>query len=258
MRTQSRTCGRARRRVLLVVYCLAPFAILLSLGTWQLLRLREKLHVIETMHMNPVILPAGDLRTYAYRTVKLQGAFQGTKHIRVFAGKMGYYFLQPFSLVDGRHILVNRGVFAGAALDNTHGAGAQPASGIGTAPGTHDADVRSATGAGIIPGDVRDADVRAVSGVLHCKLRSLSRWIVRNNPKENLWFWFDINDMSEYVGLPDLEPCILWGDHTTVAGRLSANPALKIRNDHLEYTITWYSLALIWCLGYVYRIYRAR
>ncbi|AXW84349.1 SURF1 family protein [Anaplasma marginale] len=205
---------------LLVVCCFAPLALLLSLGTWQLLRLREKLHIIETMRMDPVTLPAGELHAYAYRKVKLQGVFKDEKHIRVFAGKAGYYFLQPFSLVDGRRILVNRGVFTNISTVS----------------------------------DTSDLSVRLVGGVLHCKLRSLSRWVVRNSPEENLWFWFDVKNMSKHIGLPDLEPCILWGDGTTIAGGLQANSALIVRNDHLEYAITWYFLALVWLLGYVYYV----
>ncbi|MFV9877730.1 MAG: SURF1 family protein [Anaplasma ovis] len=214
-----KTHGRAGC-ALLVACCLVPFALLLSLGTWQFLRLREKLHIIETMRMDPVVLPAGELHTYAYRKVKLQGVFEDEKHIRVFAGKIGYYFLQPFLLVDGRRVLVNRGVFT-------------------------DINAVSST---------RDVGARSVGGVLHCKLRSLVRWVVRNDPEENLWFWFDVKNMSKHIGLPDLESCILWGDHTAVSGGLRANQALVVRNDHLGYAITWYSLALVWLLGYVYYI----
>ena len=218
-KTHSRA-GYAR----LVVCCLVPFALLLSLGTWQLLRLREKLRIVEAIRMHPVVLPAGKLHAYAYRKVRLQGVFEDEKHVRVFAGKEGYYFLQPFLLTDGRRVLVNRGVFTSInAVSST-----------------------------------RDVGVRSVSGVLHCRLRSLARWVVRNDPEKNLWFWFDVKNMSRHVGLPDLEPCILWGDHTTVSDGLHANRALVVRNDHLGYAITWYTLALIWLFGYIYRVRETR
>ncbi|MCU7611324.1 SURF1 family protein [Anaplasma capra] len=210
--------------VLLVAGCLIPFATLISLGTWQLLRLRWKSQIIEKMRTEPVSLPPGELRAHAYRRVKLQGAFKGAEHIRVFAGRAGYYFLQPFTLVDGRHVLVNRGMF----VDESEIAG------------------------------ISDEGMRFISGVLHCELRSMANWVVRNNPEENLWFWFDIRRMSERIELPDLEPCILWGDHTTVFGALNANFPLSVRRDHLEYAITWYLLAFTWILGYAYYACKAR
>ncbi|QLL67085.1 SURF1 family protein [Anaplasma phagocytophilum str. Norway variant1] len=197
--------------------CVFPCAILLTLGTWQILRLQEKLHIIHTMSGAIVPLPEGDdLQSHNYKRIQVQGTFK-TTYFRVFAGRAGYYFLQPMELTDGRHVLINRGTLSEYAKI-----------------------------------DVQDASVHEqVSGTLYCTLSSKTKWVAANNADKNLWFWYDIESMSKHIGVP-LEGCIIWGDNTSLLDGLQPNKMLQVRNDHLEYAITWYTLAMIWVGGYIY------
>ncbi|MGN7678437.1 MAG: SURF1 family protein [Anaplasma sp.] len=217
-------CSRYYARLALrVCVCAIPCLLLCLLGTWQLFRLQEKLQIIEKMRMPAVALSLEELRSSAYRQVTLWGSFKDERYFRVYAGEAGYYFLQPFALMDGRHILVNRGTFSDVTK------------------------VAAVLGA--------KSSFVSVEGVLYCESRSRISWAVQNSAQRNLWFWFDIAGMAAHINLA-LEPCIVWGSNAAEGGLLP-NKSLKVRNDHLEYAITWYSLALVWLFGCVYFIFSA-
>ncbi|MGN7661611.1 MAG: SURF1 family protein [Anaplasma sp.] len=214
-------CSRYYARLVLrTCVCAAPFLLLFSLGTWQLFRLQGKLQIIEKMRMPVMALPLKEPRASSYRQVTLRGSFSDRRYFRVYAGKAGYYFLQPLALTDGRHILVNRGTFSDVAE-------------VAAAP------------------EERSLFV-SVDGVLYCESRSRISWAVQNNAQRNLWFWFDVAGMAAHINLA-LEPCIVWSSNAAEGG-LRPNKSLKVRNDHLEYATTWYALALIWLFGCVYFI----
>ena len=191
-----------------------PFAMLLALCIWQLMRLQEKLLIKQRMDSAIMSIPREDIRGFAYSQIELLGQFQ-PPHFRVFAGKNGYHWVQPMLLEDGRYILVNRGTF----LDGSY-------------PGSSTEE----------KGKVR--------GFLHCKLKNTARWVAANDAPGNLWFWYDIEQMSREFGKP-LQPCIVWGDSTAVFAGLKSNEPLKVRNDHLQYALTWFVLSVVWLGGYI-------
>ena len=197
-----------------VCACMLPFTALFSLGTWQVFRRQEKLQIIERMNSSSVYMPS-NMKANAYKTVVIVGTFK-EEYFRVFAGRRGYYYLQLFALYDSRHILVNRGTF----LKN-----AQPV---------------------ISSGETKER----IEGVLHCKLSSKVRWVVNNNAEENVWVWFDVKNMAKHISVP-LESCIVWGNNTTAGEGLQPNVMPKIRNDHTEYAVTWYTLAAVWLFGFM-------
>lgn len=207
--------GRKVKLRLLYKICggVLPFAVLLSLGIWQVLRLQEKLFIERRMKATEIKLPGSDIHSHEYSQVELTGVFQDI-YFRVFAGKNGYYLAQPMLLADGRYILVNRGTFL----------------------------------EGFSPG-VNVGVEESVRGVLYCKLKTTARWVAANNAQENIWFWYDIAHMSKEFGKV-LQSCIVWGNYSAVCAGLKSNKPLKIRNDHLEYAITWFVLAAVWIGGY--------
>ncbi|MDB1135308.1 SURF1 family protein [Candidatus Anaplasma sp. TIGMIC] len=199
------------RKVCIVVL---PFVMLLALGTWQVFRLREKLQIISAMRANVEILaPKEHLRTREYKKVKILGTYR-RQYFNVFAGVKGYYLLQLFEMSDGRHVLVNRGTHSGNKEFELRG----------------------------------DRENEYVNGTMYCKLDSRVKWVAANDPGKNMWFWFDIKRMSEHIQI-SLERCIVWGDETAAFSHVVPNLGLKVRNDHLEYAVTWYILALVWAGG---------
>ncbi|MEH0831096.1 SURF1 family protein [Anaplasma bovis] len=196
-----------------------PCTILLSLGTWQTIRLKEKLLIIQRMDSEPAIIPIVRISEHPYEKVRLLGTFESS-YLKVFAGKNGYYFVQPLKIAENKYILVNRG--------------------------TSDADTVM-----ISP----EARTREIEGIVYCKLKSITKWVAKNDPKQNLWFWYDIDEMSRYLEVP-LEQCIIWGNSTAISSGIRPNALPNIRNDHLGYAITWYILAFTWACGYVVYIRR--
>lgn len=71
-----------------------------------------------------------------------------------------------------------------------------------------------------------------------------------NAPHKNLWFWYDLQAMGKYVGLP-LLPIIIDATRITLENgkALKEGPtpfpiSISIRNDHLGYAITWFLVGM--------------
>ncbi|AAZ68900.1 SURF1 family protein [Ehrlichia canis] len=202
---------------LFIVFML-PFSTMVLLGTWQIFRLREKTNIIHAMQDPPSKLKSHDIIKQNYRHVSVNGVFDNNYRFFVFAKTLGYYLLQPFHLSDGRYILVNKG----------------------TVLNKEDKFELSST------------NLLNIQGILSCDSNKKIGWFVKNDVDANIWFWFDIESMMKQINIP-LENCIIWSDNTFDG--IKPNIPLKVRNDHLEYIITWYLLALIWLVGYMYLCY---
>ena len=208
----------------LLVVCRAlgliiPCTILLSLGTWQIIRLKEKLLTIQRMNSGPVVIPVDRIAEHPYQKVRLLGTFESS-YLKVFAGKNGYYLVQPMKIAENKYILVNRGILVADSITVSH-----------------------------------EAREREIEGIVYCKLKSMTKWVAKNDPKQNLWFWYDIDEMSRYLEVP-LEHCIIWGNNTATSSGIRPNVPPHIRNDHLGYAITWYILAFTWACGYLVYVRR--
>ena len=203
--------------VRLIVVFIIPFSIMISLGTWQIFRLKEKNEIIRNMQLPATQLLTDDIIKQNYKNVIVKGVFDNNNRFFVFAGTSGYYLLQPFHLSDGRYILVNRGTVLNKNIN-------------------------------INLFDLAKIDVY---GVLYCDCNKKVGWFIKNDVDANIWFWFDIENMRKQINIP-LESCVIWADKTVAFNDITANVPLKIRNDHFEYIVTWYLLALIWLIGYIF------
>ena len=149
--------------------------------------------------------------------VRVRGVYRHDKEIHVgqyHANVFGYRVLTPLSLPDGRVILINRGW---------------------------------------VPTERKSPDTRAqgqLSGVQTVEgiLRVTGRkgWFAPpNDMVKNVWFWYDLPALRVATGLP-LEPMMLDQlDYAPPGGYPVAGSAeVKILNDHLQYAITWFLLAI--------------
>lgn len=111
-----------------VSFMLLLMALFIGLGTWQVIRLGEKEHLIAEVEARisaaPVTLaqlsdwPKTDWSALDYRPLTVSGHFVGPKSVLVFtaltdakgtASGPGYWVLTPFALDGGGTIFVNRG-----------------------------------------------------------------------------------------------------------------------------------------------------
>ncbi|MDD9726312.1 SURF1 family protein [Roseovarius sp. SK2] len=219
-----------RNLVLPLIFGLAGAAVLIWLGVWQMQRLDWKegiLSQIETrIAAEPVALPESfDPEADRYLPVTVTGQF-GEGALRVLVSRKqvgaGYLVISPFETAAGRRILVDRGFIRQSDT-------------LEAAP---------------------DSEL-TVAGNLHWP-EDRNSSTPENDVAGNTWFARDLGQMADVL---DTEPVLL------VARELSqpedaVTPlpvdTAHIPNDHLQYAITWFSLAAIWLGMTAFYIFRGR
>ncbi len=213
------------------IAALIAFAILVSLGVWQMQRLAWKealLARIEArIHAAPKPLPsaaewakisAGD---YEYSRVTATGVFDHDKEVYVFrpAGGVlkepGYQVLTPLRIENSdTWIIVNRGIVPDRLK--------QP----------------SRRSEGQIAGETK------VTGLLRAP-EARTSFTPADNPASKLWFTRDPEAMAKAMGLQNAAPFSIDADATPVPGGWPRGGAtvVAIKNDHLSYALTWFALA---------------
>ncbi len=193
-------------------------AILLSLGTWQLKRLSWKTAILAEIEANidaaPVSLPDRiSPDKDKYRAVKAQGVLQpGEIHVwTTLKGQgAGYRVIAPFEVETHGRILVDRGFIPASDKQNT-----------------------------------RQLGEATLVGNLHWPDESDS-FIPDPDRTGNVWYARDVAVLSAEL---DARPILLVVRDTS-PGDAALTPmpitTAGIPNNHLQYTITWFSLAAIW------------
>ena len=79
-----------------------------------------------------------------------------------------------------------------------------------------------------------------------------------NEPQKNAWFWINLPEMAKHAGLDALTPIVVEAGPAANPGGwpLGGQTRVNIPNNHLQYIITWYSLAL--ALLVIYVIYHCK
>jgi surfeit locus 1 family protein len=213
----------------------APVAALcLGLGFWQVERLFWKRDLIAqrqaAVSAAPVAASRGweEARGMEFRHVSDEGAFLNDKEIFVGAtseaGRQGYHVLTPLLEPDGRTVFVNRGFIPAELKDPAKRA------------------------AGQIAGATR------VQGLLRLPPTQKPAWFLPDNrPDLNYWFWVDIPAMAAADKLDKVAPFYIDADAAPNPGGWPKGGVtrLELPNDHLQYAITWFSLAVALIVIYV-------
>lgn len=199
--------------------------ILLGLGSWQVDRLLWKQDLIESRQaqaeMAPIAVPTDTVLDpdMAFRSAYAEGHYLNDQEKYLMArtrrGNVGFQLITPLEQEDGRIILVNRGWVPKDYRD----------------PATRPES--------LIEGSVR------VTGVL--RLPKEKHWAQPDNDAlRNQWFYVDVDHMAEDTGAELASRYYLELDDTPVPGGMPIGGQAKVElpNSHLEYAITWYSLAL--------------
>ncbi len=219
-----------RKLIAPVLFGLIGAAILIGLGVWQVQRLDWKEGVLAEIEAKiaaePVALPdAPDPQAHKYLPVQVTGRF-GDGALRVLVSRKrvgaGHLIISPFTTQAGRTILVDRGFLK---LDDAL-----------TDP---------------------PADTITITGNLHWPDDRNSS-TPENDVAGNTWFARDIAQMAEVLGT---EPLLLTTREVSQPdGALTPLPVdtSGIPNDHLQYAVTWFSLAAIWLVMTGYYIHRSR
>ncbi len=230
---------RIRELLWFTAFTLAGLAILIGLGVWQLQRLQWKEGLIAqiearshgepiTLHQAIVLSRAG--RDPSYYRVAVEGRFYNDRERYLYAtadGKPGWHVITPLQTAKGAIVLVDRGFVPEDLKD--------PA----TRPRGQIEEIVTVTGL------VRKPEIPGL-------------FTPDNEPEANRWFWRDLTGMSQSMfpsGTRDIAPFFLEAEKSAVPGGWpeGGQTQLHIVNNHLQYALTWFALAL--CLVVIYAVY---
>lgn len=219
-----------RSQLVPLLFIIASTLLLCGLGVWQLERLQWKNDLvarIEQAQRQPVLggLPQLDTPVaadaLAYRKVALTGRFLYGKTLHM-AGRpkglgslQGFYMVTPFQLEDdGRIVMVNRGFSP-------------------------------------VNKDARPEGAQTVTGVIRPP-RGKRYFSPDNHPEKNVWFYEDITAMGDTTNLA-LIPLVVEAIGERKAGiwPMPHDGQISLRNDHLYYAITWFSIAIIGIIMFI-------
>lgn len=207
------------RLILPLTFGIAGVAVLLSLGFWQLSRLQEKeaviAEIVTRIGAPPVGLPeVAEVERDRYLPVVVEGRYTGeVAHVLASQRELGTgsRVIAVLEAEGGRRVLVDRGFLPDRARE-----GADFASGRVTLTGNLH-----------WPRDTTDSTPPPDLG-------------------RGLWFSRAPEPLAAHLGT---EPLLIVARHdgVGVAGLVTVPvTTIDIRNDHLEYAITWFLLALVW------------
>lgn len=208
-------------------FFLLGFSLCLALGTWQVQRLQWKTGLIAEIAaanaQEPLTaLPReeSELAPLQFRKVRITGSWHGDIEFhltpRYWRNQFGYWVISPFTLKDGRTILINRGW---------------------------------------VPRDKKTLEARPETRVAgHATLDGILRvgaersaFTPPNQPEKNLWFGRDVAEMATTAELDHekLVPAMLdlTGEQDINHLPIPSDGTIRLRNDHLSYILTWYGIA---------------
>ncbi|MEM9583490.1 MAG: SURF1 family protein [Pseudomonadota bacterium] len=216
-----------KRMIIPLIFGLVGCAILLSLGTWQVKRLAWKEGILAEIEQEiaaaSVALPAAPtLEEHKYLPVKTKGSFTADELHVLFSIKnqgAGYRVISKFLTEDGRAILVDRGFV----------------------PTDRKVEDRAAT------------DI-TLQGNLHWP-NEIDSFTPEPDIAKNIWFARDIPAMAAQLGTEEI---LIVARSGTPGVQPVPVTATGIPNDHLQYAITWFLLAIAWAGMTAYLLWRIR
>lgn len=198
-----------------------------ALGVWQIQRLHWKEGLIAqreaALNAAPVAPPQTlpEARALEFHPVVVDGVFLNGKEILLHTigpkGGAGFDVLTPLREAGGRIVFVDRGFVPTELKDPARRA------------------------AGQLAGTVR------VGGLLRLAREQKPNWFVPDNrPEREDWFWVDLAAIGKADGLANVAPFYIDADATPNPGGWPKGGVTlpELPNHHLQYAITWFSLAV--------------
>jgi surfeit locus 1 family protein len=201
-------------------------ALLLALGTWQVLRLFEKREInglrAERLAAAEAALPGtlADPTAWEFRRVVARGRLDHARELnlpcRSQRGNEGTCILVLLHRADGLPVLVNRGWVPPSRKDPARRPAAQTAG---------------------------ETSIAAVLRVAPQR----TRFMPDNEPTKNVWFFYDLPAMGRALGVSELAPFYLEAsvDKQAPEGApLGGQTRFQLPDNHLGYAFTWFALAI--------------
>ena len=216
-----------KKWVFFVFIAIPGLLVLLSLGVWQTKRLAWKESLLENINYNlssePAFLPNSVKKSeHNYKMVKVKGALEPRSIFILTPVKgsgAGFRVISPFKLVDGGKILIDRGVIKEKDKSLLKTSGQQS----------------------------------LVKGYLSWP-NETDYFTPEPNFTRNIWFSRDLEKMANFL---ETQPIlvVLTENRLDPSIRMQ-DPTNDIPNNHLQYAITWFMMAILWFGMSVYFVYK--
>jgi len=231
---------KVRSNVPVIVATVISLVILVGLGTWQMYRLQWKQQLIESresaLTADPVTMAdieAGIEHGYDvdFLKVRMTGEYrhQSTRYVyRPRGMRSGLQVITPFIEKSGFVVLVDRGFIDETRLGET-------------------------TGMRLPEGEI------TVSGVTRARAGDRNLFSPEADTARNVWYWYDLpgiagslpEDLSDEInGQPPITASVFvqlepGGEPGEEKSPEPEDLKVELPNNHLQYALTWYSLALV-------------
>jgi surfeit locus 1 family protein len=217
--------------LVIVAVIAAGFAVLCALGTWQVYRLQWKENLIEQVESRIASPPEplaqiedewADTGDVDFQPVSLSGIFDHSAeqyYYNTWKGQAGWNVYTPLRLAGGRTVIINRGFVPDRLRDPS------------TRPQGLVEDEQPITGLARNPPPAKP-----------------NSFMPDNEPGKGIFFWKSLDEMAAAAGLEEyaLVPFFVdaGGSETPGGWPLGGTTRVSFPNNHLQYAITWYGLAL--------------
>ncbi len=216
-----------RKWLFVVLVAIPGLLVLVSLGVWQTKRLSWKEALLENISYNlsvePSLLPERLKKAeHNYKMVRVEGSLEPRSIFILTPIKgsgAGFRVISPLKLKDGRKILIDRGVIKEeekARLET---------------PTQH----------------------RFVIGYLFWP-NETDYFTPEPNIKRNMWFSRDLEKMANFLETQQI--LVVSTENRLDPSIKMQDPTKDIPNNHLQYAITWFMMAILWFGMSVYFVYK--
>jgi len=235
--------SRFRPQLAPTLFTIPVVLVCIALGMWQLQRLDWKRALIAQREAAVVAQPVLPPRSLAeasaleFHPVIADGVLLNDKELYLNAtgprGGAGFHVFTPLRETHGRLVFVNRGFVPINLRDPASRAAGEPS------------------------GTVH------IRGLLRLPPAEKSSWFIPDNrPDLNYWFWIDLPAMAtdDHLDPANVAPFYIDADATPNPGGWPQGGVtpLDLPNNHLQYAITWFSLAAAALVIYVVYHWRGR
>ncbi len=185
-----------------------------SLGTWQLYRLQWKQDLInqisEGLKSTPIRYSQNIITNY--QRVFLEGKYDFENQIYLYSlnekGQPGFDVITPFETKNKEIILVNRGWIKREFKKN----------------------LKINSSSSMITGLLREKPSKNI-------------FTPKNDPKKNIWFSINLNEIQKITG-KKFNNYIVYLEDETIDIPKPKKITIDLPNNHLKYAITWYSISI--------------
>ena len=92
-----------------------------------------------------------------------------------------------------------------------------------------------------------ESELVTINGIVKFQ-QKINYFTPNNNVIKNEWYYININEVSNFLSLPLLNFYIVEENNIEEKYPVGSQYNINIPNDHLQYAITWFSLALALCI----------